>query len=72
MKPITVQCHDGARAAEYPLCFFINKHKVEIMRIEKQWLTPGCRCFQVLGDNGRVYVLEYQEFYDTWTLLRIS
>jgi len=72
MEPVTVESYDGSQAAEYPLRFFINKRKVEIMRIEKQWLTPGCRCFEVLGDDGRVYVLEYKEHYDTWTLMRVN
>jgi hypothetical protein len=72
MEPVTVQTYDGFRAAEYPLRFFVNGRKVEIMQIEKSWPTPGCRHFLVLGDDCRAYLLEYQEKRDIWYLLTVN
>jgi hypothetical protein len=42
------------------------------MRIEKRWLAHGCRCFEVRGDDGRVYTLEYHEKNDAWNLLTVN
>ena len=72
MEPVTVKSYEGFRATEYPKCFYVNRHKVEVMRIEKRWLAPGCRCFKVLGDDGRVYALEYNEKNDEWNLLTVN
>lgn len=71
MEPVTVETHNGSRAAEYPIRFSIGKRKIEILRIEKRWLTPGCRCFKVLGDDDCVYVLQYNDKHDIWTILKI-
>ena len=72
MEPVTVGTYDGSRAAEYPLRFFVNGRKVEIMQIEKSWLTPGCKYFMVLGDDALVYLLKYQEKRDIWNLLTVD
>lgn len=72
MERITVESYAGSKAEEHPLRFYIDKRKIEIMSIEKCWLTPGCRCFKVLGDDGCLYVLEYNIDNDTWNLLTVN
>jgi hypothetical protein len=72
MESVTVESYAGARAEEYPLRFYIGKRKIEIISIEKRWLTPGCRCFKVLGGDGVLYGLEYNRKSDTWSLLTIN
>lgn len=72
MKSLRVESYAGARAVEYPLRFYIGKRKIEITSIKERWLTPEGRCFKVLGENGRLYVLEYNNDNDAWNLLTIN
>jgi hypothetical protein len=72
MEAVAVESYAGSGAEEYPLRFYLNGRKIEIISIEKRWLTPGCRCFKVLGDDGRLYVLQYNSASDTWNLLTIN
>jgi hypothetical protein len=72
MEHVTVQTYDGFRAAESPRCFFIAGRKVEIIQIEKSSLTPGCRYFQVRGNDDLIYLLEYLEKSDQWNLLTVN
>lgn len=69
MGTITVESYAGSKAEEYPLRFHLKGIKIEIKRIKEAWLTPGCRYFKVLADNGNIYVLEYKEINDSWNLL---
>lgn len=72
MEVLTVQCYAGSKAEEQPLRFFSNKRKIEIIAIEKCWLTPDGRSFKVHGNDGWLYVLEYNETNDKWSLLTIN
>ena len=72
MESVYVESYAGSQAEEYPLRLFIGEQKVEIIAVEKAWLTPGCRCFKVLGDDGCYYVLEYTSDKDTWSLLTVN
>jgi hypothetical protein len=69
MEKVTVESYAGSQAEEHPVRFYAGRRKIEIISIEKRWLTPGCRCFKVSGDDGCSYVLEYKSAYDTWSLL---
>ena len=42
MESVTVESYSGSQAEEHPLRFYIDKRKIEIISIEKRWLTPGC------------------------------
>ena len=72
MESIIVECYAGSKADEYPLRFYIGRRKVEIITIEKRWLTPENRCFKILGADDCNYVLEYNFNFDTWSLLTIN
>jgi hypothetical protein len=72
MESIIVASYAGSQADEHPLRFYIGKRKIEIISIEKRWLTPECRYFKVLGDDNCLYVLEYNCGIDTWNLLTIN
>jgi hypothetical protein len=72
MKSVTVESYAGSRAEEHPLRFYIDKRKINIITIEKRWLSPGYRCFKVLGNDSCCYVLEYNISQDTWSLLTVN
>ena len=69
MTTVTVESYAGSKAEEYPLRFHLGGRRIKIIKILDRWLTPGCRCFKVLADDGNVYVLEYDENNDSWRLL---
>ena len=68
-KPAKVVCYAGSRAEEYPLRFYLNERLVEVSRVIKQWQTPDCRCFRILGDDGLYYTLEYKQLADQWKIM---
>ena len=72
MEKVTVESYAGSRPEEHPLRFYVGGRKIEIISIEKRWLTPGCRCFRVAGDDGCSYVLEYKSDSETWSLLTVD
>jgi len=72
MEPVTVESYAGSQAEERPLRFYSGKRLIEIISIEKRWLTPGSRYFKVLGDDGCSYVLEYNSEDDSWSLLTVN
>ena len=69
MLEIIVESYSGVKSEEYPLRFHLQGRKINISKIEDRWLTPGCKCFKILADNGNIYVLEYNERDDVWSLL---
>lgn len=72
MKDIAVECHAGSRPEEYPVRFYLGRRKIEIAAIYKRWLTPESRNFRVLGDDGCLYDLEYENSTGTWKLLTVN
>lgn len=72
MEAVTVESYAGSQAEEHPLRFYRNMRKIEIISIEKRWLTPEGRHFKVTGDDGYSYVLHYNNAGDTWSLLTIN
>ncbi len=69
MEAVTVESYAGSKAEEYPLRFLIHGREINISRIIDRWLTPGCRYFKVLAEDGNVYVLKYEEISDSWNIL---
>jgi len=72
MEPVRVESYAGSQAEEYPLRFYIDGRKIEIITIEKRWLTPEGRGFKLSGDDGCSYVLQYRSANDIWNLLTID
>ena len=72
MESIKVESYAGAQAEEHPVRLYIDRRKVEIISVEKRWLSPGTRHFKVLGDDGFTYVLEYSSAKESWSLVTIN
>jgi len=72
MKPVIVESYAGSRAEEYPVRFYYSGRKIEIVSIKKRWLTPESRNFTVLGDDGSLYDLEYENNTETWNLKTVN
>jgi len=72
MESIRIECYAGSRAEEQPLRFYIGERKIEVISIEKRWLTPEQRYFAVTGDDGYCYELQYDLAQDTWKILKVK
>lgn len=67
---VQVECYSGYTADERPTCFYLGTRRIEVIRVEDRWYSPGCTWFRVHGDDGAVYILRHREDgqEDRWTL----
>ena len=65
---IRIECHAGYRGEEYPIRFDCDGRRVEVVRELKRWAAPGGRGFKVLGSDGHIYELWYDENSATWSI----
>jgi hypothetical protein len=62
---IKVVAYSGYRANERPL-YFRDGEKHSVKRVLNQWRDPDYDCFEVLSDDGVVYVLKWHRSMDAW------
>lgn len=65
---ITVDCYSGYCAEEEPKRFKLRDKKVEVVRIQSQWQSPGYRNFLVKGDDNSMYTLQLDTHSWLWEL----
>ncbi|MBN2428444.1 MAG: hypothetical protein JXK94_08915 [Deltaproteobacteria bacterium] len=65
-QPLKVFCHAGFRGEEYPTAFEWDNTRLEIEEIEKRWLEPEWRYFQVKCKKGRCFLLRFREVDSQW------
>jgi hypothetical protein len=46
----------------------VDDDAVFVESVEDQWRTPGAVYFRVRGDDGKTYLLAYNEGQDEWTV----
>ena len=63
----SVRCLSGYRADETPLSFDLHGKRLEIRRILRAWIEPNRRCFKVLAEDDRSYLLRVDEREDRWS-----
>jgi hypothetical protein len=70
VKPekIEVTCYSGYTYAEMPKTFLWREKEYRVEEIEKSWLEPGKRFFQVISDDKKAYKLCYNETEQQWSL----
>jgi hypothetical protein len=66
--PIHVNAYSGFKANERPLQFVLDDEIYEIAAVLDQWYEPSVVCFKVQSNEGKVYLLGYDEPEDEWTL----
>lgn len=68
---LEVKCYSGYTYAEEPRSFLWEGVEYRVEVIDKAWLEPGKRCFQVrIADNKR-FRLCYNEAEKRWSLNRL-
>ena len=70
-KPVQVVCYSGHAYAERPVSFIWEGIEHKVKQIEKEWQEPGARLFQVRTEDGRLFILSYNERGDEWSAFEI-
>jgi hypothetical protein len=65
---LKVRCYSGRTYAERPQSFTWQGTEYEVAEIEKEWLEPGQRCFQVRTGDNKLFKLCYNETKEIWTI----
>jgi len=73
---ITVACREEYRAQQEPIAFFWRGMEIHIRAILDRWYEghsassmPPLDYYKVRGDDGAVYILRYNQLFDTWAIL---
>jgi hypothetical protein len=66
--PVYVDAYSGFKANERPLQFVLDDEIYEIAAVLDQWYEPSVVYFKVQSNEGKVYLLRYDEPEDEWTL----
>jgi hypothetical protein len=69
LNNIEVNCYSGHTYAERPRSFLWQDIEYEVDEIEKAWLEPGQRYFQVRTRDNKLFQLCYNEAEDQWSLI---
>jgi len=68
MNELKVNCYSGQTYAEEPRSFQWQGVEYEIEEIEKAWLEPGERHFQVRTRDNKLFQLCYNERKQEWSI----
>jgi hypothetical protein len=66
-KPVKVVCYSGHTYAERPVSLIWEGIEHKVKQIEKEWQEPGARLFKVRTEDGRLFILSYNERGDEWS-----
>jgi len=69
LDKIKVKCYSGRMYAERPISFLWQDQQYEVDEIEKEWLEPGEKHFNVRTTNKQSFHLWYSEKKDQWHLI---
>ena len=68
MQDIDVQCYSGRKHGERPVSFTMNDVTYAVESIEREWLEPGLRHFQVRTKDNKFFELCHDEQNDRWSI----
>ena len=71
MNKIKVNCYSGHTYAEQPRSFLWEGIEYEVETIEKAWLEPGKKHFQVRTKDNKLFQLCYNETKHNWSLIEL-
>ncbi len=67
-----VRCYSGRSYADRPISFTAEGRTYDIETVEKEWLEPGRKCFQVKTSSQERFHLCYDIDQDRWNFQRIA
>jgi hypothetical protein len=68
-EKLKVRCYSGRTYAERPVSFLWQGTDYQIQEIERTWLEPGQRHFQVCTTSNQRFHLWYDETREEWALV---
>jgi len=68
LNNLKVNCYSGHTYAQRPRSFLWEGTEYEVEEIEKEWLEPGKRYFQVRTGDNKLFKLCYNEEEDRWSI----
>lgn len=71
-KLVQVVCYSGHTYAERPVSLIWEGIEYKVKEIEKEWQEPGARLFQVRTEDGRLFILSYDERGDEWLAFELT
>jgi hypothetical protein len=71
LSDLEVSCYSGHTYAERPQSFVWQDAKYEVEEIERAWLEPGQRCFEVCTGDNKLIRLCYNEMTKQWSLAEV-
>ncbi len=71
-KLVQVVCYSGHTYAERPVSLIRGGIEHKVKQIEKEWQEPGARLFQIRTEDGRFFILSYNERSDEWSALELT
>ncbi|HEY92407.1 MAG TPA: hypothetical protein G4O17_01495 [Dehalococcoidia bacterium] len=71
MNNLKVNCYSGNTYAERSESFLWQGIKYELVEIEKAWLEPGERHFQVRTRDNKLFQLCYNDTEKHWSLTEL-
>lgn len=66
---LKVSCYSGHTYAERPQSFQMEGGNYEVKEIERTWLEPGKRYFQVRTSDNKIFRLCYDEIEGQWSVV---
>ncbi len=67
-RRISVTCYSGHTFAQEPRAFDVGHERRTVTTLRKKWREPAGPHFEVLADDGAIYVLAYDEAADRWCI----
>jgi len=71
LKVIHVSSYSGYKADERPISFTLLGRELMVEEIIDRWYGPNNSFFKVLANDGKVYLIKYDQDKDQWTLEKI-
>jgi hypothetical protein len=71
LNNLKVNCYSGHTYAERPKSFLWEGREYKVEEMEKEWLEPGQRYFQVRTRDNKLFQLCYNETEDQWSLIEL-
>jgi hypothetical protein len=66
-----VDCYSGFTYAERPVAIFNEHTRLEVNKIEAEWIFPTGKSFIVFTLDGRRFKLTYIDYEDSWQVIPI-
>jgi len=72
VEPVRVSCYSGHTYAERPESLIWEGIEHKVKQVAKEWQEPGARLFKVVTEDGRVFILSYNERGDEWSAFELT